>query len=75
MAISFTKAILEYFGKKPGQNAMDLQAEIKALTTEDREYLKREFLNPGKGSERQAQSKNPRCRSAAGRAASGSRLG
>jgi hypothetical protein len=47
MAVSFTKAILDYFGKKPGQTAMELQAEIKALTPDDREYFKREFAKIG----------------------------
>jgi hypothetical protein len=44
---TFTKAINEFFGKKPGQTLMELQAEIKALTIEDREYFKREFLKIG----------------------------
>jgi|KBSSwiStaDraftv2_1062776.scaffolds.fasta_scaffold414991_4 hypothetical protein len=41
--MTFTKAINEFFGKKPGQTLMELQAEIKALTPEDRDYFKREF--------------------------------
>jgi len=45
--LSFTAAINEFFGKKPGQTLMELQAEIKALTPEDREYFKREFLKVG----------------------------
>lgn len=45
--MTFTKAINDYFGKKPGQTLMELQAEIKALTSEDREYFKREFLKVG----------------------------
>lgn len=45
--MSFTKAVSEYFGKKPGQTLMELQAEIKALTPEDREYFKREFVKVG----------------------------
>ena len=45
--MTFTKAINEFFGKKPGQTLMELQAEIKALTPEDREYFKREFAKVG----------------------------
>jgi hypothetical protein len=44
---SLTKALKEYFGFKPGQNLTDFMAEIKALTTEDREYFKREFAKVG----------------------------
>lgn len=47
MAVSFTKAVLDYFGKRPNQTAMELQAELKALTPEDREYFKREFSKIG----------------------------
>jgi hypothetical protein len=47
MAVSFTKAVLDYFGKKPGQTAMELQAELKALTPDDRAYFRREFLKVG----------------------------
>lgn len=44
---TFTKAILEFFGKKPGQTLQDFQVELKALTSEDREYFKREFEKIG----------------------------
>ena len=45
--MTFTKAVNEFFGKKPGQTLMELQAEIKSLTPEDREYFKREFVKVG----------------------------
>ena len=44
---SFTKAIVDYFGKKPGQTLPEFQAELKALTPEDREYFVREFKKVG----------------------------
>ena len=44
---SFTKACKEYFGYKPGQNLTDFMNEIKALTPEDRKFIKREFLKIG----------------------------
>lgn len=47
MQTTFTKAIHEYFGKLPGQSLMELQAEVKALTPDDREYFKREFAKVG----------------------------
>lgn len=47
MAISFTKAINDFFGKRPGQTLMELQAEIKALSPDDRTYFKREFAKIG----------------------------
>lgn len=47
MAISFTKAIVDYFGKKPGQTLQEFQGEIKALTPEDRAYFIREFKKAG----------------------------
>lgn len=47
MAVSFTKAVLDFFGKKPNQTAMELQQELKALTPDDREYFKREFAKVG----------------------------
>lgn len=37
--ISFTKAILNYFGKKPGQSMGELAAEIKTLTEKDKADL------------------------------------
>jgi len=45
--MTFTKAINTFFGKKDGQTLMELQAEIKALTPEDREYFTREFRTVG----------------------------
>ena len=47
MAVSFTAACNNYFGRKPGQSLMEFQQELKALTQEDREYLKREFKKVG----------------------------
>jgi hypothetical protein len=44
---TFTKAVVDYFGKKPGQSAGEFLQEIKALTAEDREYFRREFLKVG----------------------------
>jgi hypothetical protein len=44
---SFTKACKEYFGFKPGQNLTEFMGEIKALTGEDREWFKREFVKVG----------------------------
>jgi len=45
--ISFTKAIVDYFGKKPGQTLPEFQQELKALTPEDRAYFVREFKKVG----------------------------
>jgi len=45
--MSFTKACKEYFGFKPGQNLTEFVGEIKALSTEDRAYFKREFVKVG----------------------------
>ena len=45
--ISFTKAIVDYFGKKPGQTLPEFQQELKALTPEDRAYFIREFKKVG----------------------------
>ena len=45
--ISFTKAIVDYFGKKPGQTLPEFQQELKALTPEDRAYFIREFAKVG----------------------------
>ena len=47
MQITFTKAIVEYFGKKPGQTTNEFMQELKALTDEDRAYFKREFAKIG----------------------------
>jgi hypothetical protein len=44
---TFTKAVKEYFGFKPGQNLTDFMAELKALNEEDRAYFKREFAKVG----------------------------
>lgn len=45
--MTFTKAIVEFFGKKEGQSPGQLMQEIKALTPEDRAYFKREFVKVG----------------------------
>lgn len=45
--MTFTKAINEFFGKKPGQSISEFMLEIKALTPEDRDYFKREFAKIG----------------------------
>lgn len=45
--MTFTKAIVEFFGKKPGQSTTDFMAEIKALTEADRAYFKAEFAKIG----------------------------
>jgi len=45
--ISFTKAVVDYFGKKPGQTLPEFQQELKALTPEDRAYFVREFKKVG----------------------------
>jgi hypothetical protein len=45
--ISFTKAVVDYFGKKPGQTLPEFQQELKALTPEDRAYFIREFKKVG----------------------------
>lgn len=47
MTMTFTKAINEYFGKKPGQTLSEFMAEIKALDGEDRAYFIREFAKIG----------------------------
>jgi hypothetical protein len=47
MQMSFTKAIVEYFGKKPGQSTGEFMQEIKNLTPEDRLYFKQEFAKVG----------------------------
>jgi hypothetical protein len=44
---SFVAACNKYFGRKEGQNLTEFQAELKALSIEDREYFKREFLKVG----------------------------
>jgi hypothetical protein len=47
MAVTFVRAVNEYFGRKPGQNLTEFQAELKALTPEDRAYFIREFAKIG----------------------------
>jgi chitinase len=47
MAVSFTKAINEFFGKKPGQTTTEFMQEIKALSAADRSYFKQEFAKIG----------------------------
>jgi hypothetical protein len=47
MQVTFTKAIVEFFGKKPGQSTGDFMAEIKALDDKDRAYFKAEFAKIG----------------------------
>ena len=44
--ISFTKAVVDYFGKN-GKSLPEFQAELKALTPEDRAYFIREFKKVG----------------------------
>jgi hypothetical protein len=45
--MTFTKAVSEHFGKKPNQTAAEFMQEIRALTPEDREALKKEFAKIG----------------------------
>lgn len=47
MATSFIKAMNDFFGRKPGQTIGDFQAELKALTHEDKLYFVREFKKVG----------------------------
>lgn len=47
MSVSFTKAVNEFFGRKPGQSLQEFQQELKALSPEDRAYFKREFAKIG----------------------------
>lgn len=47
MPITLTKAIHEFFGKKPNQTLGEFQSEIRALTPEDRAYFIREFAKIG----------------------------
>lgn len=47
MPVSFTKACVEYFGKKPGQTLPEFQQELKALTNADRDYFRVEFAKIG----------------------------
>jgi hypothetical protein len=45
--MTLTTACKDYFGYKPGQTLGEFMQEVKALTTDDREYFKREFLKVG----------------------------
>lgn len=45
--MSFIAACKDYFGMKEGQTLSDFMTEIKALTTQDREDLKKEFARIG----------------------------
>jgi hypothetical protein len=47
MQITFTKAIVEFFGKKPNQSTTEFMQELKALDEKDREYFRREFTKIG----------------------------
>lgn len=47
MPITLTKAIHDFFGKKPNQSLGEFQSEIRALTPEDRAYFIREFAKIG----------------------------
>lgn len=47
MPITLTKAIHDFFGKKPNQPLGEFQNEIRALTPQDREYFVREFAKVG----------------------------
>lgn len=45
--MTITTACKNYFGYKPGQTLGEFMAEVKALTPDDREYFKREFVKVG----------------------------
>jgi hypothetical protein len=47
MALSFIKAMSDYFGRKPGQSVGEFSAELKALSHEDKLYFVREFKKIG----------------------------
>jgi hypothetical protein len=36
---SFVAAMMDFFGRKPGQTMGDFSAELRALTPQDREYF------------------------------------
>jgi hypothetical protein len=36
---TFMSAMMDYFGKKPGQSAMEFMQEVKALNDGDRKYF------------------------------------
>lgn len=44
---SFVSAMMDYFGKLPGQTTMDFANELKALNTDDREEFKRLLKDVG----------------------------
>jgi hypothetical protein len=45
--MSLTAALKDYFGYKPGQTLGEFMQECKALTIEDKQYFKREFVKAG----------------------------
>jgi len=47
MKIGFTKAMSDFFGRKPGQSVGEFGAELKTLDQNDREYFVREFKKIG----------------------------
>ena len=44
---SLTTAMLDFFGKKPGQSVADLAAEFKALTVADKVEFKAALIKLG----------------------------
>lgn len=44
---SFVGAMLKYFGRRPGQTALEFKTELEALTPADREYFIRELRTVG----------------------------
>lgn len=47
MPVTLTKAIHDFFGKKPNQTLGEFQNEIRALDEADRAYFVREFAKIG----------------------------
>lgn len=47
MAVSFIKAMSDFFGRKPNQTVGEFGAELKALSHEDKLYFVREFKKIG----------------------------
>lgn len=45
--MTFTQALVEYFGKRQGETLPEFTQEIKALTPADRAYFKAEFAKVG----------------------------
>ena len=41
--LTFTKAIIDTFGRREGQSLADFQAELKVLSIEDRAYFLTQF--------------------------------